>query len=59
MWAAQAEHFSKNYRVILVDPPGHGESDGRGVFALQRAAGQARAELIAVSFLLQDYRTGR
>ena len=27
MWAAQAEHFSKNYRVILVDPPGHGDSE--------------------------------
>lgn len=26
MWSAQAEHFSENYRVILVDPPGHGDS---------------------------------
>jgi 3-oxoadipate enol-lactonase len=26
MWGAQAEHFSAAHRVILVDPPGHGES---------------------------------
>ena len=26
MWAAQAEHFAARYRVILVDPPGHGQS---------------------------------
>lgn len=26
MWMSQAEHFSKNYRVILIDPPGHGGS---------------------------------
>ena len=26
MWAAQAEHFADRYRVILVDPPGHGQS---------------------------------
>lgn len=27
MWLAQARHFSKSYQVILVDPPGHGESE--------------------------------
>ncbi|CAN5426871.1 alpha/beta fold hydrolase [soil metagenome] len=27
MWTAQARHFSTHYRVILVDPPGHGSSD--------------------------------
>jgi 3-oxoadipate enol-lactonase len=27
MWAEQAEHFGKRYRVILVDPPGHGDSE--------------------------------
>ena len=27
MWAAQADHFSGERRVILVDPPGHGGSD--------------------------------
>jgi 3-oxoadipate enol-lactonase len=26
MWAAQAEHFGTEHRVILVDPPGFGES---------------------------------
>jgi 3-oxoadipate enol-lactonase len=26
MWTAQAEHFADRYRVILVDPPGHGRS---------------------------------
>ncbi len=26
MWTAQAHHFSDRYRVILVDPPGHGGS---------------------------------
>jgi 3-oxoadipate enol-lactonase len=26
MWAAQADHFADRCRVILVDPPGHGES---------------------------------
>jgi 3-oxoadipate enol-lactonase len=28
MWAAQAEHFADRCRVILVDPPGHGASQG-------------------------------
>lgn len=27
MWSAQAEHFGRDHRVILVDSPGHGESD--------------------------------
>jgi 3-oxoadipate enol-lactonase len=26
MWRAQADHFGNDYRVILVDSPGHGES---------------------------------
>jgi 3-oxoadipate enol-lactonase len=26
MWAAQADHFGTEHRVILVDPPGFGES---------------------------------
>src|SRR5258708_39448981 len=26
MWAAQAEHFGTEHQVILVDPPGFGES---------------------------------
>ena len=27
MWAAQAEHFADRYRVVLIDPPGHGASE--------------------------------
>jgi 3-oxoadipate enol-lactonase len=27
MWAAHAEHFASRCRVILVDPPGHGQSE--------------------------------
>ena len=26
MWAAQAEHFGVEHQVILIDPPGFGES---------------------------------
>ena len=26
MWAAQADHFSADHQVILVDPPGFGAS---------------------------------
>ncbi|MCY1277140.1 3-oxoadipate enol-lactonase 2 [compost metagenome] len=26
MWGAQAQYFSSHYRVILIDPPGHGDS---------------------------------
>jgi 3-oxoadipate enol-lactonase len=28
MWSAQAEHFSQRYRVVLIDPPGQGGSEG-------------------------------
>jgi 3-oxoadipate enol-lactonase len=27
MWSAQAEHFADRYQVVLVDPPGHGDSE--------------------------------
>jgi 3-oxoadipate enol-lactonase len=27
MWSAQAEHFGDRCRVVLVDPPGHGQSE--------------------------------
>jgi 3-oxoadipate enol-lactonase len=27
MWAAQADHFGDRHRVIMVDPPGHGQSE--------------------------------
>lgn len=26
MWIAQAEHFGKDHQIILIDPPGHGDS---------------------------------
>jgi 3-oxoadipate enol-lactonase len=26
MWSAQAAHFASHHRVVLIDPPGHGES---------------------------------
>lgn len=32
MWMAQARHFSSRYRVVLINPPGHGDSE-----ALNRA----------------------
>ncbi|MCE7006851.1 alpha/beta fold hydrolase [Kibdelosporangium philippinense] len=27
MWTAQEKHFADRYQVVLVDPPGHGQSD--------------------------------
>lgn len=27
MWQAQADHFAAAHRVLLIDPPGHGDSD--------------------------------
>ncbi|MEU4191319.1 alpha/beta hydrolase [Kribbella sp. NPDC026611] len=27
LWTAQAEHFIDRYQVVLVDPPGHGDSE--------------------------------
>ena len=27
MWSAQAKHFMDRYRVVLIDPPGHGSSE--------------------------------
>jgi 3-oxoadipate enol-lactonase len=39
MWAAQADHFSAGHRVILVDPPGHGESQKlKGPFSFDDCA---------------------
>ncbi|HEX7823982.1 MAG TPA: alpha/beta fold hydrolase, partial [Mycobacterium sp.] len=26
MWSAQAAHFAGSHRVVLIDPPGHGQS---------------------------------
>jgi 3-oxoadipate enol-lactonase len=39
MWSAQASHFADRYHVVLVDPPGHGESDPlRGYFTFDECA---------------------
>jgi 3-oxoadipate enol-lactonase len=39
MWAAQADHFGQRYRVILVDPPGHGRSQPlTGMFSFDDCA---------------------
>jgi 3-oxoadipate enol-lactonase len=39
MWAAQADHFGAERRVILVDPPGHGGSEKlTGIFSFDDCA---------------------
>lgn len=39
MWTAQAAHFSPGYRVILLDPPGHGDSEPlRRLFTFEECA---------------------
>jgi 3-oxoadipate enol-lactonase len=39
MWRAQAEHFGSEHRVILVDSPGHGESQSlTGFFTFDECA---------------------
>jgi 3-oxoadipate enol-lactonase len=39
MWAAQAEHFGAEHQVILVDPPGFGESQKlTGTFTFEECA---------------------
>jgi 3-oxoadipate enol-lactonase len=39
MWSAQAEHFSARHRVVLIDPPGHGESQKlTGTFTFEECA---------------------
>jgi 3-oxoadipate enol-lactonase len=39
MWRAQAKHFGDRCRVILVDPPGHGQSQKlTGVFTFEECA---------------------
>ena len=61
MWAAQAAHLSGRYRVVRIDPPGHGRSDplSRG-FSLDECArcvvetldalGMARAHIVGSSW---------
>jgi 3-oxoadipate enol-lactonase len=39
MWSAQAEHFAARHRVVLIDPPGHGESQAlTGPFTFEECA---------------------
>ncbi|MBJ7385787.1 MAG: alpha/beta fold hydrolase, partial [Mycolicibacterium sp.] len=39
MWSDQASHFADRYHVVLVDPPGHGESEPlRGHFTFDECA---------------------
>jgi 3-oxoadipate enol-lactonase len=39
MWSAQAEHFAVRHRVVLIDPPGHGESQAlTGTFTFDECA---------------------
>lgn len=46
MWQAQAAHFRDRYRVILVDSPGHGESEPlTGLFSFAQCA-QAIREIL-------------
>jgi 3-oxoadipate enol-lactonase len=36
MWRAQAQHFAPRHRVVLIDPPGHGESQAlTGTFTFE------------------------
>ena len=46
LWQAQAEHFGARYRVVMIDPPGHGGSEAlRGPFTMDDCAG-ALADLL-------------
>jgi pimeloyl-ACP methyl ester carboxylesterase len=39
MWMGQSEHLLANYQVILIDSPGHGESESlKGLFTLEQCA---------------------
>jgi 3-oxoadipate enol-lactonase len=39
MWSAQADHFGDRFRVVLVDPPGHGRSEKlTGMFTFDECA---------------------
>jgi 3-oxoadipate enol-lactonase len=61
MWRAQAEHFGSEHRVILVDSPGHGESQSlTGFFTFDECAqaivdildglGETRAHVVGNSW---------
>lgn len=50
MWEGQIKHFSSSYRMILVDPPGHGESDKLSrTFTLEECAECLREILEALN----------
>ena len=39
MWEAQADYFGERFQVVLVDPPGHGDSEAlRGTFSFEQCA---------------------
>jgi 3-oxoadipate enol-lactonase len=39
MWGAQADYFGERFQVVLVDPPGHGDSEAlRGTFSFEQCA---------------------
>jgi len=39
MWDAQADYFGERFQVVLVDPPGHGDSEAlRGTFSFEQCA---------------------
>lgn len=49
LWQAQAEHFGDRYRVIGIDPPGHGGSEAlRGGFTMDDCAAVLREILDAL-----------
>lgn len=50
MWQAQAEHYGDRYRVLRIDPPGHGRSQAltRG-FTLEECAHSLRQVLDALA----------
>jgi 3-oxoadipate enol-lactonase len=61
MWAAQAEHFADRCRVILVDPPGHGQSEkltamfafpdcARAIVDILDALGEERTHVVGNSW---------
>lgn len=50
LWQAQADHFGDRYRVIAIDPPGHGGSEPlRGPFRLDDCATALREVLDAMA----------
>ncbi len=61
MWSAQAAHFIRRHRVVLIDPPGHGDSEAltrrfsfeecaRCIVQILDALGIARAHVVGNSW---------